>query len=236
MTLHASFLRRQLGKLSFCLGIVVLLVASSRATAQSVTFNFSDGLSDGWANAGFSSTPAAAVSNFGGTNYIQIPLGGFQVANYGTGNPSDPFFQAMQAAALNPAGYTIGYDYRIDTSTFSGANFLQAGTFVNTGSGYYSQNYGASQVQLSGAQIATGQVFTGHISLTLAAAGYAMPTSPLDTFYRLGLIENADSGATGVSVSFTNISVAPVPEPASLALLAIGGIGLGAMAIRRRRR
>jgi PEP-CTERM motif len=234
MTLHASFLRRQLGKLSFCLGIVVLLVASSRATAQSVTFNFSDGLSDGWANAGFSSTPAAAVSNFGGTNYIQIPLGGFQVGNYGTGNPSDPLFLAMQAAALNPAGYNISYDYRVDTSTFSGATFLQLGTFVNTGSGYYQQNYGAGQVQLSGTDIATGGVFTGHVSVNMAAIGFTMPTSPLDTFYRLGLIENGNG--TGVSASFTNISVAPVPEPASLALLAMGGIGFGVLAIRRRRR
>ena len=143
MILHACFLRKQLGKLAFCLGgIVVLLAASSRATVQSVTFNFSDGMSDGWANAGFSGTPAAAVANFGGTNYIQLPLGGFQVGNYGTGNTSDPLFQAMQAAALNPAGYNISYDYRVDTSTFSGAAFLQLGTFVNTGSGYYAQDYG----------------------------------------------------------------------------------------------
>ncbi len=211
----------------------VVLCGVSQLLAQSVTFNFSDNTPDGWANSGFGTTPPAVVATFGGTNYIQIPLGGFQAANYSSGNTSDPFFQAMQAAALNPAGYNISYDYRIDTSTFSGATFLQAGTFVNTGSGYYSQNYGGpSQVQLSGAQIATGGVFTGHISLTLAAAGYALPTSPLDTFYRLGLIENADGGATGVSVSFTNISVAPVPEPTTFVLCGLGGLGL--IALRRR--
>jgi hypothetical protein len=207
-----------------------LVFVASRASAQSVTFNFSDGLPDGWASAGFSATPPATVASFGGTNYIQIPNGAFQVANYATGNTSDPFFQAMQAAALNPAGYAISYDYRVDTSTFVGSTFLQLGTFVNTGSGYYSQNYGASQVQLSGTQIATGGVFTGHVSLTLAAAGYAMPTSPLDTFYRLGLIEN--SNGTGVSAAFTNISVSPVPEPTSLALI---GLGLPMLAVRRRR-
>ncbi len=121
----------------------VVLCGVSQLLAQSVTYNFSDNTPDGWANSGFGTTPPAAVSNFGGTNYIQIPLGGFQVANVSTGNTSDPLFQSMQAAALNPAGYTISYDYRIDTSTFGGATFLQAGTFVNTGSGYYNQNYGA---------------------------------------------------------------------------------------------
>jgi hypothetical protein len=211
--------------------IAVLLCGVSQLLAQSVTYNFSDNTSDGWSNSGFGTTPLATVNNFGGTNYITLPLGGFQVANVATGNTSDPLFQSMQAAALNPTGYAISYDYRIDTSTFSGSTFFQAGTFVNTGSGYYAQNYGATQVQLSGADIATGQVFTGHISLTLAAAGYAMPTSPLDTFYRLGLIENANG--TGVSASFTNISVAPVPEPATVVLCGLGGLGL--MVYRRRK-
>ena len=239
MMLHAIFLKKQLGKLAFCLaGIVILLVASSRATAQSATFTFSDGMSDGWANAGFSGTPAAVVANFGGTNYIQLPLGGFQVGNVGTGNTSDPLFMAMQAAALNPAGYNLSYDYRIDTSVFSGAGFLQLGSFVNTGSSYYAQDFPASgkEVELNGTQLASGLVFTGHVSVNFAAVGFAMPTSPLDTFYRIGLIENGNG--TGVSVGFTNISVAPVavPEPASLLLLAMGGIGFGALAIRRRRR
>ena len=139
----------------------------------------------------------------------------------------------MQAAAANPAGYDISYDWYVNTAGFSGATFLQLGTFVNTGSGYYAQDFPATgkEVELDGTQLASGQVFSGHVSINVAAAGFAMPTA--DTFYRLGLIENGDG--TGVSVSFTDISVTPVPEPSTLALGGLGGMAFMALLFLRRR-
>lgn len=213
--------------------IAALVLGSTKlAHAQSKTFTFDDGTDDGW-QTGFGTTDNNwTVANVGGSNRMFIPLGGFQVAGYSTGNTSDPFFQAMQAAAQNPAGYNVSYDYYIDTSTFTGPpTFLQIGTFVNTGSGYYVQDFPGSnkEVELSGAQLASGQVFTGHVSVNFAAVGFNIPTTPPETFYRLGLIENGDG--SNVGVWFDNISVSPAPEPASLALF-----GLAAPMMLRRRR
>ena len=140
-----------------------------------------------------------------------------------------PFFTAMQAAAANPAGYDISYNYYINTAGVSGSTFLQLGTFVNTGSGYYAQDYGANEVQFNGTQMSSGQVLQGTVTVNMAAIGYAM--SPTETFYRLGLIENGNG--TGVVVDFTGISVSPVPEPASMALF---GLGVAGMALLRRRK
>ncbi len=133
------------------------------------------------------------------------------------------------AAAANPIGYNISYDYYIDTAGFSGATFLQLGTFVNSGSGYYAQDFGATkEVELNGTQLASGQVFTGHVSFNMAAVGFAIP--PADTFFRLGFIENGNG--TGVGVYLSNISISPVPEPSSLALI---GLGMAGLAMIRRR-
>ena len=76
----------------------------------------------------------------------------------------------MSAAAANEAGYNISYDYYIDTSTFgSGAGtYLQLGTYVNTGGGYYAQDFGAvKEVELSGTDLASGNVFSGHVSINM---------------------------------------------------------------------
>ena len=209
--------------------LAALLLGAFQAHSQSVNFDFSDGTPDGWSNSGFGSTPPATVSTIGGSNYIFIPLGGFQVANVGHGADGSDFYKAMQAAAANPNGYNLSYNWRVDTSTF-GANsgtFLQIGSFVNTGSSYYAQD--ATEVQLNGTQVASGQVFTGTVSVNLGAVGFDMP--PADTFFRLGLIENGNGTAPPVGVYFTDISVSPVPEPSSLSLI---GLALPAFWMVRR--
>lgn len=204
--------------------------------AQSVTYNFSDGTSDGWANAGFSGSPAASVQNIGGNNYIAIPIGGFQVANVASDSAGNlpSFNAAMAAAAADPAGYQISYDYYINTATVVGATYLQVGTFVNSGSGYYAQDYGSpNELQLNGTQMASGQVFEGQITVNVATAGYAIPAA--DTYFRLGLIENGNG--SGVTVDFTDISVSPVtavPEPASFGLCGLV-LAAGTTLIRRRK-
>lgn len=155
--------------------------------------------------------------------------GAFQEAGFQSGNPGDAFFQAMLAASGNPSGYRISYDYYINTALFpgTGGNFLQLGTFVNTGSGYYAQDFPGSgkDVELTGADLASGQVFSGTISETFTDKGFAIPAG--ETFFRLGLIVNGDGSA--VWVHFDNITISPIPEPSSLALL-----GLAAPVVYRR--
>jgi len=220
---------------SLAAAVALLGFGAIQAQAQSVLYTFSDGTPDGWANAGFGSAPPAIVQNIGGNNYISIPLGGFQAANVGSGYAGNlsTFTAAMAAAAANPAGYDISYNYYINTAGFSGATYLQVGTFVNSTSGYYAQNYGSpNELQLNGTQLASGGVFQGQVTVNLAAIGYALPSA--DTFFRLGLIENGNG--TGVSVDFTDISVAPVavPEPASFGLC--GLILAGGTSLLRRRK
>jgi hypothetical protein len=140
----------------------------------------------------------------------------------------------MAAAAANPAGYDISYNYYINTAGFSGATFMQLGTYVNTGSSYYAQDYSIpNEIQLNGTQLASGGVFQGQVTINMAAVGFNMPAT--DTYFRLGLIENGNG--TGVSVDFTDISVSPVvavPEPASFGLC--GLVLAGGTALLRRRK
>jgi hypothetical protein len=213
---------------SLAAAVAIVGLGAIQAQGQSVLYNFADNTSDGWANAGFSSTPAATVATIGTQNYIAIPLGGFQVANVAAG--SGALFNAMAAAAANPAGYDISYDYYINTAGVTGSTYLQVGTFWNQGDGYYHQDYGSpNELQLNGTQMASGNVFTGTVTINLAAVGFAPVAG--DTFYRLGLIANGDG--SGVVVDFTNISIEPVPEPSSLALAGLGAMG-GLMLFRRR--
>ena len=216
-------------------GVAALLLGIIQAQGQSVTFDFQDGTDQGFGT-GFGNDASASftIANVAGSLRMLVPrTGAFQEAGNAHGADGSPFYLAMQAAAANPAGYTISYDWYIDTSNWgtNAGTFFQIGSFVNTGSGYYAQDFGSpKEVELNGAQLASGQVFSGHVAINVAGVGYAMP--PADTFFRLGLIENGNGSAQ--AVYFDNISVAPIPEPGSLALTSLGVSAL-LVAVRRRR-
>ena len=164
---------------------------------------------------------------------MQVPdTASFQQAGRETGNPGDPQYIAMLAASSDEANYLISYDWYVDTSLGTGgATFLQLGTYINTGDGTYQQDFpGAGKdVELNGAQLASGQVFSGTVSETFAAKGFNIP--PGNTFFRIGLISNGDGSVPGIF--YDNIRIDPVPEPASLALI---GFAVPALAMRRGRR
>jgi hypothetical protein len=223
--------------------VVIAGLAAQTASAQvSHTFTFDSGATDeGWATpfAG-SDDKAFSIVNIGGSNRIQIPnTDGFQDAGRGegiaVGGTGSTFFQSMAAAAADPAGYELSYDWYIDTTQVSAASFAQLASFVNTGSGYYAQNFPATgkEAELGGAQLSSGQVLTGSVTVPFTAYRDAnsatLPTG--ETFYRIGLIINAGAGAQ-IPVYYDNISVRPVPEPTSLAVL---GLAVAAVAVRRRR-
>lgn len=218
----------------FSAALSALLLLVGRASAQSVTYTFSDGTSDGWDQGGFSDSTPDTIDTISGTNYIHVPIGGFQVTNVATGNPADPLYTAMLAAAADPSLYDLSYQWYVNTADFTGAtinSYLQLGTFVNGSDGAYDQDFGGiKEVQLSGAQLTSGQVFSGTVTINMAAAGLTLP--PTETYWRLGFIENGDSGVPYV-VDFTNISLSPVPEPATFGL---GVLMLAGLALRRRRR
>jgi hypothetical protein len=221
--------------LALTAAVALIGLGAIQAQGQSVTYTFSDNTSDGWSLGGFSSGTLPTVSNIGGANYIYIPIGGFQVANVASGYSGNlaGFNAAMSAAMNNPAGYDISYNYYINTATFStNSTYLQVGTFVNTGSGYYAQDYGSpNEVQLNGTQLASGQIFSGTVTINLAAVGYNDSSAASETFFRLGIIENSN-GSGGVY--FNDITIAPVPEPATLSLCGLG-VASGLLFLRRRK-
>jgi hypothetical protein len=206
------------------------------AYAQSVTFDFEDGTDQGFGT-GFGDDASASfpIVTIGGSKRMEVlDTASFQQAGRQTGNPADGQYITMLAASANESLATISYDWYIDTSLAPGAygNFLQLGTYVNTGSGYYAQNFpgAGKEVELNGAQLASGSVFQGTVSQTFAAKGFDIPLG--ETFFRLGLISNGDG--TQAKIYFDNIKISIIPEPASLVLLGVGGFGWVTVANRRR--
>ena len=125
----------------------------SQAHGQSVTFDFEDGTDQGFGT-GFGNDASASflIAPVAGSLRMFVPrTGSFQEAAVGHGNDGSPFYNAMSAAAANEAGYKISYDYYIDTSTFgAGAGtFWQLGSYVNSGSGYYSQDLDRKSTRLN---------------------------------------------------------------------------------------
>jgi hypothetical protein len=220
----------------FAVTAAILWLAESRATAQTATFNFEGGNDQGFGT-GFGNDASASfpIVNIGGSNRMEVlDTAAFQQAGRETSNPVDPWYIALSAASANEAQATLSYDWYIDTSLAPGAygTFLQLGTYINTGSGYYFQNFpgAGKEVELNGAQLASGQVFSGTVSFTLASKGYNIPAG--ETFFRPGLIINGDG--TQAKVYFDNIRLTVVPEPVSFSMLGLGMLGL-ALARNRRR-
>jgi hypothetical protein len=222
----------------YILAAAALLLTAVQTSAQSITFDFESGGDQGWGNK-FSNDASAAfpIVNIAGSNRMEVLRNGdFQEAERASTGATDPFLIAINAATANPSGYVISYDWHIDTSRSPGnyGNFLQVGTYMNAGSGAFAQDFpGAGKdVELNGAQLASGEVFSGTVSETLTQKYGALDAGFLgQTFMRLGMIMNGDG--TAATVYFDNISIRPIPEPASLALFALAA---PAMFMLRRRR
>jgi hypothetical protein len=139
----------------------------------------------------------------------------------------------MNAAAANPLASTISYDWYVDTLPGNFGTYLQMGTYFNSGSGAYSQDFPGTgkDVELDGIQLASGGVFSGTVTETWSQKyGALNPLHVGQTFQRLGLIMNGDG--TAVTVYFDNITITAIPEPASLSVLALAAPALWMM--RRR--
>jgi len=230
MSVHTKWVCR------FFIGTAVCLLAlASRASAQSITYDFENGTDQGW-GLKFSNDASKAfpIVTIGGSKRMEVArTGGFQEADISSGDTTSALYKALAAAAANEAGYQFSYDWYFDPTLAPGQNgtFLQGGTYFNTGNGYYAQDFGTpKEFELNGAQLGGTAVVSGHVAFTLASKAFDMPAA--DNFFRVGLILNGDGA--NAKVYFDNITLAPVPEPASLALFGLGGVALTFAAIRRR--
>ncbi len=149
---------------------------------------------------------------------------------------ANPYLAAVNQAVANPGISTISYDWYINTAGFTGATYLQLGTYLNAGQGSfpYVQDFPGSgkDVEVDGVSLASGGVFSGTVTETIATKYGALNADFLNApGQRFGLIMNGDG--TGVKVYFDNITIVGVPEPATLALL---GLVVPSLLLARRRR
>ena len=150
------------------IGALVLGGAAATASAQVVSYTFEGGTDEGWGRK-FSNDASFAfpIVNIGGSNRMGVDRsGGFQEAEYASTGATDPLVLAFNAAAVDETLYQISYDWYVDTSAGGYGTFLQVGTYVNTGSGYYAQNFPGTgkEVELNGTQLASGQAFSGNVT------------------------------------------------------------------------
>src|SRR3982751_723055 len=123
--------------------LAALLLGAAKVSAQSVTFDFQDGTDQGFGHK-FSNDASETfpIVNIGGSNRMEVLRNGdFQEAD--RGSSGDAGFAALNAAVNNPSGYTISYDWYVDTSLSPGnyGSFLQLGTYLNAGGGAYTQDF-----------------------------------------------------------------------------------------------
>src|SRR5687768_2177926 len=115
----------------FGLAAVASLLIGLPASGQSFTFDFQSGGDQGWGNK-FADDASAnfPVVNIGGSNRLEVLRNGdFQEAERASGNTSEPFFLAFNAAANNEAGYLLSYDWYVNTAPGNYGTFLQLGTY-----------------------------------------------------------------------------------------------------------
>ncbi len=225
-------------------GAVGLAVLCAKPVQADMIFDFENGTDEGFGrkftNDGTSET--FPIFNIGGSKRMQVLRDGdFQEAERVTFNPSDSQYVAMSAASTDEANYVLSYDWYVDTSQFgTGAGtFLQLGTYVNTGNGYYAQDFPGSgkDVELNSTQLGSGGVYSGTVTETFSQKGFDLPDG--QTFFRFGLILNGDGA--NQSVYYDNISIrsalapptAATPEPGTWAMM---GIGLGFLGFIGRRK
>ncbi len=225
----------KLMKRTFGLAAAVLFSAL-QSHSQSITFDFQDGTDQGFGTGfGNDASKIFPIVNIGGSLRMEVTLGGFQVAGRQS-QGADAFLAAMNGATANPGVSTISYDWYIDTSLSPGnyGTFLQLGTYINAGSGAYTQDFPGSgkDLDLNGAQLASGQVFSGTITETLTAKYGALdPGFLAQGFQRFGLIMNGDGAQ--VKMYFDNINITAVPEPASLSFFGLTAAALWMVRGRR---
>jgi hypothetical protein len=206
--------------------ITAVLLCTLQVRAQSVTLNFEDLTDNGFGHK-FSNDASETfpIVNLGGSNRMEILRDGdFQEAD--RNGTDSQWLAAFNAGVANPTGYVISYDWYIDTSLSPGnyGNFLQLGTYINAGQGSfpYAQDFPGTgkDVELGGAQLASGQVFSGTVSETFSAKYGALNADFQNApAQRLGFIINGDGAQAKVYID--NVNILPVPEPASLVLISI---------------